>query len=136
MKITLTASLIEQNSLDFIQRSDQSQMTSSMKSLISFSMLLIRIKTAQLASANSWYIILNFCAIYFFHLLKIFNSANHVKMAFALTSRGDPRKKLEYAFDLYDSDKSGTLNSSEIREVLVGMLDLLGIQLRTPFMVL
>ena len=57
-------------------------------------------------------------------------------MAFALTSRGDPRKKLEYAFDLYDSDKSGTLNSSEIREVLVGMLDLLGIQLRTPFMVL
>ena len=57
-------------------------------------------------------------------------------MAFALTSRGDPRKKLEYAFDLYDSDKSGTLNSSEIREVLVGMLDLLGIQLRAPFMVL
>jgi Ca2+-binding EF-hand superfamily protein len=49
-------------------------------------------------------------------------------MAFALTSRGDLHKKLDYAFDLYDTDRSGTLNSLEVREVLIGMLDLLGMK--------
>lgn len=44
----------------------------------------------------------------------------------SLTSRGDLRKKLEYAFALYDADGSGSLDSAEVRAVLSGMLDLLG----------
>ena len=47
-------------------------------------------------------------------------------IAFALTSRGDLKKKLEYAFALYDADGNGYLDNDEIREVITGMLDLLG----------
>ena len=36
------------------------------------------------------------------------------------------RKKLEYAFNLYDADKSGYLDKHEVFEVLASMLDLLG----------
>jgi Ca2+-binding EF-hand superfamily protein len=36
------------------------------------------------------------------------------------------RKKLEYAFKLYDADSNGYLDTYEIRAVLTGMLDLLG----------
>ena len=43
-----------------------------------------------------------------------------------MTSRGDLKKKLEYAFELYDSDGNGYLDSTEVREVVKGMLDLLG----------
>jgi Ca2+-binding EF-hand superfamily protein len=43
-----------------------------------------------------------------------------------LTSRGDIRTKLEYAFTLYDRDNNGFLDSREIRTVLLAMLDLLG----------
>ena len=43
-----------------------------------------------------------------------------------MTSRGDPKKKLEYAFGLYDADNNGTLDMNEVRAVLFGMLDLLG----------
>lgn len=38
---------------------------------------------------------------------------------------GDPADKLELAFDMYDADNSGTLDSAEIRTVIYGMLDLL-----------
>ena len=48
------------------------------------------------------------------------------KIAYALTSRGDLKKKLEYAFMLYDLDGSGYLNNNELKTVLGGMLDLLG----------
>jgi Ca2+-binding EF-hand superfamily protein len=40
--------------------------------------------------------------------------------------RGDIKKKLEYAFEIYDSDGNGYLDNNEIREVIKGMLDLLG----------
>ena len=43
-----------------------------------------------------------------------------------MTSRGDPKKKLEYAFELYDADNSGYLDMNEVRSVITGMLDLLG----------
>lgn len=48
------------------------------------------------------------------------------QISYSLTSRGDLRKKLEYGFALYDSDNNGYLDREELREVIVGMLDLLG----------
>jgi len=42
-----------------------------------------------------------------------------------LTSRGDLKKKLEYAFALYDQDDNGSLTSIEVRSILVAMLDML-----------
>ncbi len=52
-----------------------------------------------------------------------------IKISYALTSRGDLKKKLEYAFALYDIDKNGYLDFNELEYVLKGMLDLLGIRL-------
>ncbi len=43
-----------------------------------------------------------------------------------MTSRGDPKEKLEFAFELYDSDNSGTLDRDELNAVIYGMLDMLG----------
>lgn len=51
---------------------------------------------------------------------------NEFMLGFALTSRGDIKKKLEYAFMLYDADQNGYLDNNEIKEVIIGMLDLLG----------
>ena len=51
---------------------------------------------------------------------------NEFLVAFALTSRGDPNKKLEYAFDVYDVDDNGYMDRAELRTVLTAMLDLLG----------
>ena len=39
---------------------------------------------------------------------------------------GDPKKKLEYAFELYDSDNSGFLDKQELSTGIYGMLDMLG----------
>lgn len=50
---------------------------------------------------------------------------NEFLVAYALTSRGNAKKKLEYAFDMYDIDNNGSLSSKEVRSVIVGMLDLL-----------
>lgn len=47
-------------------------------------------------------------------------------LAYAITSRGDLKMKLEYAFVLYDSDESGYLDYNELKTVLTGMLDLIG----------
>lgn len=47
-------------------------------------------------------------------------------MAYAITSRGDLKTKLEYAFILYDGDGSGYLDYNELKNVLSGMLDLIG----------
>lgn len=47
-------------------------------------------------------------------------------VAYALTTKGDLRKKLEYAFDMYDSDRNQTLDYAEVFAVITGMLDLLG----------
>ena len=35
-------------------------------------------------------------------------------------------KKLEFAFDLYDQNRNGYLDRNEIRQVISGMLDLIG----------
>lgn len=43
-----------------------------------------------------------------------------------MTSRGDPKEKLEYAFELYDCDDNGTLDRGELNAVIYGMLDMLG----------
>lgn len=43
-----------------------------------------------------------------------------------MTSRGEPKEKLEFAFELYDSDNSGTLDREELNNVIYGMLDMLG----------
>ncbi|CAF0713651.1 unnamed protein product [Brachionus calyciflorus] len=56
---------------------------------------------------------------------------NEFLIAYSLTSRGDPKKKLEYAFSIYDIDNNGSLSSTEVRSVLVGMLDLLGADKKT-----
>ncbi len=37
---------------------------------------------------------------------------------------------MEYAFNLYDADNSGYLDSNEVRAVLTAMLDLLGAEKR------
>jgi Ca2+-binding EF-hand superfamily protein len=43
-----------------------------------------------------------------------------------MTSRGEAAQKLEYAFTVYDADNSGTLDGQEVRAVISGMLDMLG----------
>jgi len=53
-------------------------------------------------------------------------SFDEFMVAYALTSRGDVAQKLDYAFHLYDTDGNGYLDSQEVKEVLVSMLDLLG----------
>lgn len=42
-----------------------------------------------------------------------------------MTSSGDQRDKLEYAFDAYDADHSGTLDKKELALGIFGMLELL-----------
>ena len=49
-----------------------------------------------------------------------------------MTSRGDPKKKLEYAFNIYDSDRNGFLDSNEIISVLSGMIKLMGSEEQYP----
>ena len=44
-------------------------------------------------------------------------SFNEFMLAYALTSRGDLKQKLEYAFALYDADGNGYLDDKEVREV-------------------
>ena len=51
---------------------------------------------------------------------------NEFLIAYALTSRGDQKQKLEYAFELYDVDDNGYLDKKEVSEALEAMLDLLG----------
>ena len=51
---------------------------------------------------------------------------NEFMLAYAMTCRGDPKMKLEYAFDLYDVDESGSLNKAELVGVIDAMLDMLG----------
>ncbi len=43
-----------------------------------------------------------------------------------MTNRSEPRRKLKYAFDLYDADNSGYLDHQELIAVIYGMFDLLG----------
>ena len=57
-----------------------------------------------------------------------FITFNEFMIGFALTSKGDQKTKLEYAFDLYDADKNGQLTSQEIRLGIAAMFVLLGQQ--------
>lgn len=47
-------------------------------------------------------------------------------IGFTLTSRGDHKDKLIYAFDLYDTDKSGTIDFYEMKTVISAIMTLLG----------
>jgi len=42
-----------------------------------------------------------------------------------MTSRGDQREKLSYAFDLYDLDESGYLDINELNTIIFAMFDML-----------
>lgn len=55
-----------------------------------------------------------------------FLTFNEFLIGYALTSRGDMRTKLEYAFELYDCDNNGLLNKSEVGQIITAMLDLYG----------
>ncbi|CAF4780628.1 unnamed protein product, partial [Rotaria magnacalcarata] len=46
----------------------------------------------------------------------------------AISSRGDLRSRLDYAFECYDLDSNGYLTEGEIAPVLRAMYTLLGIQ--------
>ena len=48
------------------------------------------------------------------------------KIGYALTSRGDVKTKLEYAFDVYDENNNGTLDITELKNGIYIMLDILG----------
>jgi hypothetical protein len=85
---------------------------------------------------NSWLVLVVYThwASFFWFFFKSsidWLSLIRFKIAFALTSRGDLKKKLEYAFALYDADNSGYLDRNEVREVITGMLDLLGADKRS-----
>ncbi|CAF0713647.1 unnamed protein product [Brachionus calyciflorus] len=45
-------------------------------------------------------------------------------ITYALTSRGDIRKKLEYAFEVYDTNRDNALDLDEVREAVYGVLEL------------
>lgn len=49
---------------------------------------------------------------------------NEFLITYALTSRGDMRKKLEYAFELYDTNHDNALELEEVREAVYGILEL------------
>lgn len=67
--------------------------------------------------------LVSFNQIYKNKFLTILNQ--FIKSAYALTSRGDVRHKLEYVFDMYDLDNNGYLDRRELATVVHGMLDLL-----------
>ena len=51
-------------------------------------------------------------------------SLSEFLMIYGLTSRGDISRKLEYAFDLYDTNKDNALDVEECQEVIYGILEL------------
>ncbi|RNA31687.1 Neuronal calcium sensor 2 [Brachionus plicatilis] len=51
---------------------------------------------------------------------------NEFMISYSLTTRGDLKQKLEYSFNVYDSDKNGYLDRDELKQVIFGMLNLLG----------
>lgn len=65
-----------------------------------------------------------------FHALGIKNleadlvSLREFFITYALTSRGDIGKKLEYAFEVYDTNRDNALDLDEVREAVYGILEL------------
>ena len=51
-------------------------------------------------------------------------SFNEFLITFVLSSRGDLRKKLEYVFDMFDTDKENVLEVPEAKEIIWGILEL------------
>ena len=43
-----------------------------------------------------------------------------------MTSRGDQKEKLYYAFDLYDADNDGFINVHELDTIIYAMFSMLG----------
>ena len=58
---------------------------------------------------------------FIYELINLFK----LKIAYALTSKGDIKHRLEYAFDVYDLDKNGFITADEIKAVIPGILKLL-----------
>ena len=54
-----------------------------------------------------------------------FITLNEFLITYALTSRCDTLRKLEYAFNLYDFNKTNYLEVDEVKEMIYGMLELL-----------
>ena len=52
---------------------------------------------------------------------------NEFMLAYSLTNHGDMRRKLEYSFDLYDVNKTGYLEKNDIKDIVYGMVEILGI---------
>jgi recoverin len=48
-------------------------------------------------------------------------------IAYVATTGQDPREKLKYAFEMYDQDHSHYLDEKEIKQVVVAMFKLLGV---------
>jgi Ca2+-binding EF-hand superfamily protein len=55
-------------------------------------------------------------------------SFNEFMVAYVLTCRADTKKKLEYSFDLYDYNHATYLEADELKSVIGGMFDVLGVQ--------
>jgi neuronal calcium sensor 1 len=53
-------------------------------------------------------------------------SFHEFAMGYGITTNGKPEDKLAYAFDIYDLSGDGSLNSNEIRQGLIAMLNLIG----------
>lgn len=53
-------------------------------------------------------------------------SFNEFLMGYAMTSRGDQKEKLSYAFDLYDLDNSGNIDVDELNLIIYAMFGMLG----------
>ena len=60
----------------------------------------------------------------FWGIINLLNSTC-IKIAYALTSRGDLHTKLSYAFEVYDTDENGSLTPTEVRAIIHSMLDML-----------
>lgn len=53
-----------------------------------------------------------------------FISLNEFLITFALFTKADPQRKLEYAFSIYDIDHTNSLDPNEVREIIYGILEI------------
>ncbi|CAF0991603.1 unnamed protein product [Didymodactylos carnosus] len=47
-------------------------------------------------------------------------------IAISITAQQDPKKKLEWAFSMYDIDRNGYIDKKEMRKIMDAIYDLLG----------
>ncbi|CAF1365003.1 unnamed protein product [Adineta steineri] len=67
------------------------------------------------------------------HVFKTFDTDNSGEIDFvefliaiSVTSHGDIREKLNMAFNMYDIDKNGSVDSKEMEQIVTAIYDLLG----------